>query len=613
MKFGKKKEQAEDTMNMEAPIQTTMEGTDESDIEVDSELEVVELISKKKDPAKAKKKKKIIRRCILAAVLVILLVLIIVGNVTAKNAVPMIGVAELSMGDVEETISSSGFVTSEVSKTYFAPADVTVGDVALKAGDKVNANDKLLSFDTTDLSVTTEKAALSAVSADESYQQSMYTSAKAEHDYAVAKANVETYKLLIALQRNYINDINAAISGKTNTLAQSAQCIKDGIAKQINSKNDEITNKTKEMNTMPTDAQGKPLDPTRYAQLKNEILDIQNETGDLSSSEAHVFYTVDTIAENRQLATAQSLLSDMQSYLTKDEAKMEAAEKAKLDAHAREKLKADNQIQQISAERAQEVLNEAVEGVYADFNGVISDLTAISGAPIIKGGQLLTLQSIDDVMVSVPISKYNLSKVSVGQKADITIAGNVYSGTVTRINGIATKNESGTPVINAEVHIDDPDQKIYLGIEAKVIIHTAASENVLLAPVETVNTDNDGQFCYVIENNILTRKNVVTGVSSDTMIEIKEGLRLDDQVVNDYTATLTDGMPAQARPIVAEDSEGTAPEEGKDTDGSEGDNASEDTESENNNESAGDDTEADSTESTEDTVTLSAGASTVTE
>lgn len=558
MKLGKKKEQLENAVENNTDITDSSavpERTDASGIEVDSELEVVEITPQKKDPAKARKKKKLIRRCIFGGILVIILVLIIVGNVNAKNAVPMVGVAELSMGDVEETISSSGFVTSEVTKTYFAPANVTIGDIALKAGDKVSTNDKLLSFDTSDLSIETEKASLTAVSADESYQQSLYTSAKAQQDYQIAKANVDTYKLLIALQRNYINDINAAIAGKTNNLAQSAQCIKDGIAKQINSKNDEITNKNKEINELGVDASGKPIDQNRYLQLKNEILDLTNETGKLSSSEAHVYYTVDTIAETRQLADAQSLLSDMQSYLSKDEAKMDAAEKAQLDAHAREKLKADNEIQQISAEHAQAEFAEATEGIYADFNGIISDLTAINGSPVVKGGQLLTLQSIDDVMVSVAISKYNLSKVAVGQQADITVAGKTYHGTVNRINGIATKNASGTPVINAEVHIDDPDENIFLGIEAKVIIHTAASTNVLLAPVETVNTDNDGQFCYIIQNNTLVRRNVVTGVSSDTMIEIKEGLNLSDQVVNDYTITLTDGMAAQARPNMDELSE----------------------------------------------------------
>ena len=538
MKSKKEKDQIEDVV----------------DIENDSELEVVDLAPKKKDPAKARKKKKIIKRCIFGGIAVVALVLIIVANVNAKNAIPMVGVAPLKVGDVEETVTASGFVSSEVSKTYFAPANVTLSEFPLKVGDKVKANDQLIAFDTSDLSVETEKTALAAVSADESYQQSLYESSKAQNDYAIAKANVDTYKLLIVWQRNYINDINAAIAGKTNTLAQSAQCIKDGIAKQINSKNDEITNKTKEMNDLLSPS-GDPKDMARYTQLKNEILDLQNETGDLSSSEAHVYYTVDTIAENRQLADAQNLLSDMQSYLAKDQAKMEAAEQAILDAHAREKLKADNEIQQITAEHAQSELNEASQGVYADFDGFVSELSVVSGGPVAKNGQILTLQSIEDVMVNVPISKYNLSKVAIGQKADITVAGVTYEGTVSRINGIATKSESGAAVITADVHIDNPDEAIYLGVEAKVIIHTASAENVLLAPVETINEDNDGQFCYVIEDNVLKRKNVTTGVSSDTVIEIIDGLNADDQVVNDYSVTLTDGMAAMPLPTVVSEEE----------------------------------------------------------
>ena len=69
---------------------------------------------------------------------------------------------------------------------------------------------------------------------------------------------------------------------------------------------------------------------------------------------------------------------------------------------------------------------------------------------------------------------------------------------MTRINRIATKNESGTPVVGAQLHIDNPDGNLYLGVEARVSVHLAKAENAVIVPVEAVNTGKEGSFCWVI-------------------------------------------------------------------------------------------------------------------
>ncbi len=573
MKLSSKKKKETDVTetieNVAIADETTSETSEMSDNNADdSDIEILDMSVPKKDPVKARKKKKIIRRCIIGGIAVVIIVCIVVLNLSAKNAIPMLSVVEIATGDVEETVTGSGFVNSEVSKTYFSPVNATIGEFSIKMGDSVKSGDKLMTFDTSELLVETEKATLTAVAADEGYQQSLAESSEAARDYAVAKANVDTYRLLIVAQRNYINDLNEAITGKTNSLADTAQCARDGIQKKINEKNDELTDISKRLLDFGTDSEGIPdeEDADKYNKLKKESQDISNEISDLSASLSSVYYPVDTIAESRQLADAQNLLSDMQSYLAKDEGKMESAKNAMLDAHAKEQLKANNEVSQLTAKQAQQELSDASTGIFADFNGIISELPAISGGPATKGSPLITLQSTDDVMVAVSISKYNLEKIKLGQKATITVAGNTYDGTVSRINGIATANASGTPVITAEVHIDNPDSNIYLGVEGKVVIHTNEAKGVLLAPVETINSDTKGDFCYVIENNVLVRKNVVTGVSSDTFIEVVEGIKPGDKLVNDYSTTLTEGMAAMEMPPlptngVSDDNAETAAEE----------------------------------------------------
>jgi len=104
------------------------------------------------------------------------------------------------------------------------------------------------------------------------------------------------------------------------------------------------------------------------------------------------------------------------------------------------------------------------------------------------------------------------------------------------------------PVVAAQISITNADEEIYLGVEAKVVIYAQKSENVLLVPVEAVNSDKNGDFVYVVENNIVVRKDVVTGVSSDTQIEIVSGLKENDQVMTDISLNIEEGMEVTVMP-----------------------------------------------------------------
>ena len=111
-----------------------------------------------------------------------------------------------------------------------------------------------------------------------------------------------------------------------------------------------------------------------------------------------------------------------------------------------------------------------------------------------------------------------------------------------------TTNSTGTAVVGAEVRINNPDEYIFLGVEAKVEIHTQSASQILVLPVECVNADKDGEFVYAVENGIVVKKTVITGISSDTYIEIKEGLAEGEQVITSVTTDIVEGMAVTAVP-----------------------------------------------------------------
>ena len=202
----------------------------------------------------------------------------------------------------------------------------------------------------------------------------------------------------------------------------------------------------------------------------------------------------------------------------------------------------------LSAKQAAEDLQAAQQGVTAEFCGIVTEVTAVEGASVTEGAQLFTVESDQEVKVTVELSKYDLEKVKEGQEAEVTVAGATYQGKVEKINRMAENNAQNTPVVKADIRIENPDGNLFLGVEGKASIHTAKSEGTVLVPYEAVNTDQDGDFCYLVKDGAIVRQDVVTGISNDTDVEIKEGIQAGDTVVTATSMNLTEGM--QVVPII---------------------------------------------------------------
>ena len=249
-----------------------------------------------------------------------------------------------------------------------------------------------------------------------------------------------------------------------------------------------------------------------------------------------------------ELEVYNKMLSDYQEYRSEMKSQKSSADAGKMTAGAREELEAENQTKEIESAGSLESLEKAESGVVAEFDGVVTEVNAVEGSSAAVGEKLLKLDSTEEVMVKISVTKYDLDKIALGQEAKVTIANREYQGKVSKINKMAETNNSGAAVVGTEIEILNPDSDVILGVEAKVIISTAKEENAVLIPVTAVNVDMNGDFVYVVEEGILVKKPVVTGISSDTMIQIVEGLSEGEQVVTEVTAALMEGMPVMAMP-----------------------------------------------------------------
>ena len=130
-----------------------------------------------------------------------------------------------------------------------------------------------------------------------------------------------------------------------------------------------------------------------------------------------------------------------------------------------------------------------------------------------------------------------------------------YTGSVQTISKIAQSGESGSAMVIVKVHIDKPDDSLILGLDAKVNIDLGTAEDVLVVPVSAVNSDTEGDFVYTVEDGIVVKKYVTTGLSSKEDIEIKSGIEQGEQVITTVDSSIIEGMEVMEAPLLPEATE----------------------------------------------------------
>ncbi len=169
--------------------------------------------------------------------------------------------------------------------------------------------------------------------------------------------------------------------------------------------------------------------------------------------------------------------------------------------------------------------------VKAPFDGVIDEVNVELGSSVGQGGPVLTLLSLDPVMVKGEVSERDLGYVSVGDKAEaMLVNGEKVEGVVSYISRAASP---ATRTFRVEVDIPNPDLKIPAGMTAEITLRSASVDSVAL-PRSVVTLSGSGDLGI----RAVDPANKVVFFPIDLVDDTPQGLILG-------------GIPADAQVIVA--------------------------------------------------------------
>lgn len=495
---------------------------------------------------KSNKKVIIIIICAVVALLAIVIIAggIIISKMSSNFGTP-VDVVQPANHDISSSVTTSGTISSGDITSYTTSVTASVDEINIRPGQTVKKGDTLLTFDTSALEDQYNQAALTARSNQLTNQATIEQSNQTSSDLEQAKKNVASLKTQISnleaeiteLQNSTVvedpnSDLLVALTEKRTQLATVLDTIQTLLESTTDSStlssNPDYINACNERDTLQASIKN----------LENIISTLPDESSTISAA----------------ISAKTSELADLQSQLAQQEALVDSAEAGILTATQKEQLNISNQLANLQKEAAATSLEEGKAGIVADKDGIITSVDVVKGATTGPGMTLFTIASTDSIKVTVPLSKKDMETVSLGQTATVTLLDHEYTGKVTYISKIATTTATGATSIEAEVTIQNPDENIILGLDAKVVIHTASVEDVMSVPNLAINVDTEGTFVYAVEDNLVVKKYVETGVSDVDNCEILSGIDADTMVITNVTAMITEGLPVN--PILPEDETG---------------------------------------------------------
>lgn len=473
---------------------------------------------------------------IIAVIVIVLIVIRMVSCAFSGNAGVMVSTTGAFRGDIEESVSTSGKIVTEEKVVLFAPVSGRLNEINVAAGDAVKAGDVLMTYDMDQMEERLQEATLQQDKSNASYNSTMAENSKSTAKLNEANTNLAVLDQQLADYKSYLKDLQEKLSTSQRETQRQLSEESYNLSRRASDLNKELQSGVTE---------------ERAAEINKELQDVSSDQARNSYVQSIASASDYVVSMQNEIASVQEHITECENYKAEMQSQKGSSEGAILNGYQSQAYAADRDLAQLTYKEAEEQYYSAKKGIVADFDGIVTECTGVSGASVTEGAQLITLESSENVKVTFDASKSDVAKLAIGQKVDVNISGNKYEGEIAKINRMATLNASNTPMVGVEVHLTNPDDKIILGLDAKLTVHTNSAQDTLLIPVEAINADKNGDFLYVIENGMVARRPITCGISSDEYTEVLEGVTEEDQIiVNSLTGiSLEEGMAVTAVPM----------------------------------------------------------------
>lgn len=181
--------------------------------------------------------------------------------------------------------------------------------------------------------------------------------------------------------------------------------------------------------------------------------------------------------------------------------------------------------------------------IKSPISGVVLDQNISLGETATVGSTLVTVADMSTLKLNGTISQTALPYIKEGDTVEMFIdiyPDRSFQGTITEIGSMSVSTGAYFPV---EISMANPDG-LASGISAHADIKAKGTDHILV-PSSAVVENSGENYLFTIVDGIAKKTTVVTGLESDSEIEILTGLKGGETVAATNANNLFDGMPVE--------------------------------------------------------------------
>ncbi|KKP93874.1 MAG: Membrane-fusion protein [Candidatus Moranbacteria bacterium GW2011_GWE1_36_7] len=289
------------------------------------------------------------------------------------------------------------------------------------------------------------------------------------------------------------------------------------------------------------------------------ILRIFKNEGD-SVKKGEVLATIETIQSDAQVSAAQTSVDALQKTLidskkyynqlvdqTKDNSGS-SDEEIKSAKRARDLQIQAAKNQLISAQGALDIARASKDNsiITAPFSGTIISINGREGGFANFSMPIMSISTKNSKEIETYVSATNARNIAVGTIATMYApSGQPISGSVTTVS---TGSDSQSLKTLIRIHLDDSSDTIYLGdfLRGEILIPNLQQKAVSVPRNAVISRGGDQIVFVVDENNIATEKSIETSSEHNGMINIINGIAVDEKIVIEGQQYLINGSTTKS-------------------------------------------------------------------
>jgi len=439
------------------------------------------------------------------------------AEVSAEAEVIAVAATAASRGTLTHTTSYSGRISPAESVYIIGKASGTVSKTYFEVGDTVKAGDLLFEIDPADimLSVNQAQAAYDVAAA----QVALQTGSTLDAQKLQAEAQEEQAYLGYKSARDAVEDLQDQIDAVGSTIAYIKKTDAGTLKAAFAATKTDAANRQAKAAVLRLD-----ISPDSYAtddDYKTALLMKLNEQSATLESSLEKAKSA-----RKQAASGYNSASDaadLSSGKASDQAI--AAADASL-GQARAALEAAQA--QVDHCRVTTPISGIVELKNVEVNGMSTPSTPA-----------YVISNKDTMQVTFGVPAETSRKLEIGDR--ITVE----NGKITHnaiIVEIGTMIDQASGLFKIKANITDECGDLLTGITVKLTATTERAEDALLIPTAAIYYDEGSAYVYVVRGGTAVKTFVETGIFSEDITEITDGLDTGDLVITTWDSHLRDGM-----------------------------------------------------------------------